>query len=242
MASDTLSGPFGTAEQLLSGLAQASPAEPYVIAQLGQSLDGRIATPTGESRWINGQEALTHVHRLRALVDAVVVGIGTVVADDPQLTVRRVKGANPARVVIDPNGRMPANARLLHDGAAPTFLIRASEPEAPAPATAQVLTLTPGPSGHLEPHAIVKALGEAGFKKVLIEGGAQTVSRFLDADAIDELHLLVAPMIIGSGTTGLQLRAIDKISKAHRPSMRVARFADGDMLFACQFRNATERA
>ncbi len=91
-----------------------------LVGQCGQSIDGRIATPSGHSDYINGEAGLAHLHRLRALVDAVVVGIGTAIADDPQLTVRRVAGPNPARIVIDPNGRLPATARLLAgDGIAP---------------------------------------------------------------------------------------------------------------------------
>ena len=82
-----------------------------VVAQCGQSIDARIATASGHSHYINGAEGLAHLHRLRALVDAVVVGVGTALADDPQLTVRRVAGPNPARVVIDPNGRLPPTAR-----------------------------------------------------------------------------------------------------------------------------------
>src|SRR6202142_3907459 len=92
---------------------QADPA--YVIGQLGQSLDGRIATPTGRSHYINGPEAIRHLHRLRALVDAVIVGAGTVIADDPRLTVRLVEGPSPARVAIDPTGRLPATARIFAD-------------------------------------------------------------------------------------------------------------------------------
>src|SRR5262245_21345033 len=84
-----------------------------VVGQLGQSLDGRVATPTGHSHYINGPAGLAHLHRLRALVDAVVIGIGTALADDPQLTVRRVSGPQPARVVIDPSGRLPTSARLF---------------------------------------------------------------------------------------------------------------------------------
>src|SRR5712692_3364175 len=89
-----------------------------VFGQMGQSLDGRVATETGHSHYINGRSGLEHLHRLRALADAVVIGVGTALADDPQLTVRRVRGPNPARVVIDPNGRLPSTARLLAaDGA-----------------------------------------------------------------------------------------------------------------------------
>ena len=88
-----------------------------VVAQIGQSLDGRVATETGHSHYINGPAGLAHLHRLRALVDAVVVGVGTALADDPQLTVRRVSGPHPARVVIDARGRLPGGAKLLaNDG------------------------------------------------------------------------------------------------------------------------------
>jgi diaminohydroxyphosphoribosylaminopyrimidine deaminase/5-amino-6-(5-phosphoribosylamino)uracil reductase len=86
---------------------QAPRNRPFVVAQLGQSLDGRIATLAGESQWINRDGALDHVHRLRAAVDAVVVGVGTVIADNPRLNVRRVAGRNPARVVIDPSATIP---------------------------------------------------------------------------------------------------------------------------------------
>jgi diaminohydroxyphosphoribosylaminopyrimidine deaminase / 5-amino-6-(5-phosphoribosylamino)uracil reductase len=93
-------------EPFASGTLQ----RPFVVAQLGQSLDGRIATVTGDSKYINGEAALDHLHAIRAHVDAVVVGIGTVIADDPQLTVRRAEGRNPARVIIDPRGRLPHDA------------------------------------------------------------------------------------------------------------------------------------
>src|SRR2546430_161312 len=101
-----------------------------VIAQMGQSLDGRIAAPTGHSHYINGMAGRTHLHRLRALVDAIVVGVQTVLADDPQLTVRLVRGPSPARVVLDPNGRMAANARVLaEDGARRLIITSAESPE-----------------------------------------------------------------------------------------------------------------
>src|SRR6185503_8836703 len=97
-----------------------------VIGQLGQSLDGRVATPTGHSHYINGPAGLDHLHRLRALVDAVVVGIGTAIADDPRLTVRRVSGPQPVRVVIDPNGRLPSSAHLLANDGVRRIIVTAS--------------------------------------------------------------------------------------------------------------------
>src|SRR5215210_2131153 len=100
-------------EELFGPLRTGAVDDLVIVGQVGQSLDGRIATTSGHSHYINGPEGLAHLHRLRALVDAVVVGIGTVLADDPQLTVRRVAGPNPARVVIDPGGRLTASARML---------------------------------------------------------------------------------------------------------------------------------
>lgn len=217
---------------LLAPLLEAAPDRPYVIAQLGQSLDGRIATVTGDSRWINRGAALDHLHRLRANVDAVVVGVGTVVEDDPELTVRRVAGQSPARVVIDPNGRVPENARCLRDTGARRLLIRRETLE-PRDGVEQVLV----PGGPLlDPQHIVAALFAAGFRKVLIEGGAATISAFIDAGAVDRLHVLVAPVILGSGVASLRLAPIEAIAQARRPVTNVHVLDDGDVLFDCDLR------
>jgi riboflavin-specific deaminase-like protein len=215
-------------------IRRASLTQPFVVAQLGQSLDGRVATPTGESRWINRDAALDHLHRLRACVDAVVVGIGTVLADDPRLNVRRVSGPHPARVVIDPNGKLPLNAQCLAEDGARRIVIRACD--AQVPEGVEVIRLVSGPMG-IDPNEIVAALFDRGFKRLLIEGGARTVSRFIDAGAVDRLHLLVAPLIIGSGQTGLALRPISRLCEARRPRTRVHLLEDGDVLFDCDLRS-----
>src|SRR5690606_29949870 len=98
-----------------------------VIAQAGQSLDGRIATETGHSHFVTGPEDIRRLHRVRALVEAVVVGAGTAVSDEPRLTVRQVEGENPVRVVLDPRGRIPSGSKVLVDGAAPTLVLRREE-------------------------------------------------------------------------------------------------------------------
>ena len=100
-------------EDLFGALRQGGADGLVVVGQCGQSIDARIATPTGHSHYINGEAGLVHLHRLRALVDAVVVGVGTAINDDPLLTVRRVEGPSPARVIIDPSGRLPPGARVL---------------------------------------------------------------------------------------------------------------------------------
>lgn len=209
--------------------------DPFVIGQLGQSLDGRIATPSGHSKYINGRDALRHLHGIRAMVDAVVVGVGTAIADDPLLTTRRVEGPNPTRVVIDPRGRMPRDLTMLRDGAAPVIAI--SRPGATVPEGAEALPLPCGEDGggnaHIPPEAIVRALAERGLRRVLVEGGAETLARFLDAEAIDELHLMVAPIVLGSGKVGLNLPPIGTIGEALRPDVRTMRFKDGDMLCMC---------
>src|SRR5450631_692269 len=112
-----------------------------VVGQIGQSLDGRIATESGHSKYINGPGGLDHLHRLRALVDAVVVGVGTAIADDPQLTVRRVAGPQPARVVIDPRGRLSADARMFADNGARRLLITAQGTRCTVPSGVEIVAL-----------------------------------------------------------------------------------------------------
>lgn len=242
MASTTLeiargpeAGP-GPCAGAYDALAQAPDDRPFVVAQLGQSLDGRIATRTGESRWINDAAALDHLHRLRSLVDAVVVGIGTVVADDPLLNVRRVEGRSPARVVIDPRGRMPEAARCLtNDDGCRRVVIRM--PGATQVSGAEVVEIETADRG-MCPHAIVKALFDRGLKRLLIEGGARTVSQFIDAGAVDRLHVLVAPVILGSGKNGLDLKPIDSLCDAKRPRTRAYVLEHGEVLFDCEFKTA----
>ncbi|MCB8883640.1 RibD family protein [Acidisoma cellulosilytica] len=199
----------------------------FVLGQLGQSLDGRIATPTGHSRTIGGPEAIAHLHQLRALADAVVVGVGTVTTDDPQLTTRHVHGPSPVRVIIDPNGRLPHDACVLHDDGIPCIAVQ-GHPMA-RPPRIEGLTL-PSSNGRIDVHALVKALTERGLKRILIEGGAHTVSAFLAAGALNRLHICVSPVIIGSGQTGICLPQIARMEQAMRPPCMTHRLGD-DVLF-----------
>jgi hypothetical protein len=116
-------------QEIFGPLRRGSVDGLVVVGQFGQSIDARIATTTGDSRYINGAAGLAHLHRLRALVDAVLIGVGTAIADDPQLTVRRVAGPSPARVILDPNGRLPPTARVLAaDGIRRLLITRESAP------------------------------------------------------------------------------------------------------------------
>ncbi|MCC5977441.1 MAG: RibD family protein [Salinarimonas sp.] len=213
-----------------------SPRAPFVVAQLGQSLDGRIATVTGHSFYINGAGALDHLHAIRAHVDAVVVGIGTVLADDPQLNVRRVAGRDPARVVIDPNGRLPADARILRDDGARRLVMRRAGRGVGLPSGVEEITLDATNDGPIPPQVILAALAEAGFARILLEGGARTISDFLHAGCIDRLHMLMAPVLIGSGKPGLSLPAIETLDGALRPETTAYLLEGGDVLFDCDLR------
>src|SRR6185437_6294288 len=157
-----------------------------------------IATESGHSKYINGPAGLTHLHRLRSLVDAVVIGVGTAIADDPQLTVR---------------------------------LITAAGALAGPPRGVQVVPL-PAVEGRLAPATILAALAARGMRRVLIEGGAETVSRFLAAGCLDRLHLIVAPVILGTGRPGITLPLIDRADQALRVPMCTHQI-DDEILFDC---------
>lgn len=212
---------------------------PFVVAQLGQSLDGRIATITGDSKYINGEAALDHLHQIRAHVDAVVVGIGTVLADDPMLTVRRAVGPNPARVVIDPRGRVPHDAVCLNgNDDVRRIVVRREGSTATLPAGIEALDIagSADTDAPIAPEAIVAALGREGFRRILVEGGARTISDFIHAGCVDRLHMLVAPVLIGSGMPGLTLPVIERLSAALRPATQAYLLEGGDVLFDCDLR------
>jgi diaminohydroxyphosphoribosylaminopyrimidine deaminase / 5-amino-6-(5-phosphoribosylamino)uracil reductase len=202
-----------------------------LVGQCGQSIDARIATSSGHSRYINGEGGLAHLHRLRALVDAVVIGVGTAIQDDPLLTVRRVEGPSPARVVVDPNGRLPPTARVLAADGVRRIVVAAAGTRTQLPDDVEIVTLA-GDNGRLAPAAIAAALAARGMRRILVEGGADTVSRFLAARCLDRLHILVAPIILGAGRASLSLPAIVRVDEAVRAPMRV-HVLGGDVLLDC---------
>jgi riboflavin-specific deaminase-like protein len=202
-----------------------------LVGQCGQSIDARIATPTGHSHYINSEAGLAHLHRLRALVDAVVIGVGTAIADDPQLTVRRVEGPNPARVVVDPNGRLPSTARVLTADGVRRLVVTAADTPAQLPAGVEIVPVA-AKNRQLAPAAIIAALAARGFRRILIEGGADTVSRFLAARCLDRLHILVAPIILGGGRSSFTLPPIERVDEAVRAPMR-AHSLGSDVLLDC---------
>ena len=218
-------------EDIFGPLRQGAVDDFVVVGQCGQSIDARIATATGHSHYINGEAGLAHLHRLRALVDVVVIGVGTAIADDPQLTVRRVAGPSPARVILDPNGRLPPGARALAPDGIRRLVVTAAGTPTKLPAEVEVVPLA-AEAGRLAPAAILAALAARGFRRVLIEGGADTVSRFLAARCLDRLHVLIAPIILGAGRSSLELPPIARVDEAMRAPIR-AYVLEGDLLLDC---------
>lgn len=205
-----------------------------VVVHLAQSLDGRIALPDGRSQWISGDADLVHTHRLRALCDAVVVGARTVAADDPRLTVRRVTGPNPVRVVIDPAGRLDRDRNVFVDGEAPTLRVCA---DGCAAAVEEGTLVLPAPGGRFDPRALVAALRARGIRRILVEGGGLTASQFVVSGVADRLHLVVAPVLLGAGAPSFDLPEplAPSLDGCPRPPMRAWPLGD-DLLLDCDLR------
>jgi riboflavin-specific deaminase-like protein len=167
------------------------------------------------------------------LVDAVVVGATTVAADDPRLTVRKVLGENPVRVILDPTGRLTPDKHVFSDAVAPTLHVcREALPRNidQQNSNVSVVTLPVNREGHFKPSTIIEALRERGLNRVLIEGGGATVSSFLQAQVLERLHVTIAPLIIGSGIAAFKLDPISTLEKALRPEYQFFRLGN-DLLF-----------
>jgi len=158
------------------------------------SLDGKIATRTGESRWITGEAARNHGHELRHMHDAILVGVNTVIKDDPQLTTRiegKPDARQPLRVVLDSHLRTPKGARVLGER---TLIATTSAGDMEC---AEVLRLPSGPDGRVPVAALLDQLGQRGILSLLVEGGAQTHAAFLAAGLVDKVYAYIAPRLIG---------------------------------------------
>ena len=204
---------------------------PYVIAKSAMSLDGRIATRAGESQWITGEESRFSGHYLRGDADAILVGAGTVIADDPTLTARMIDDTRyPLRVVLDSTARTSPGAKVYERtgngallattrGAAPSRLAAFAE------MGVEVLVLDPDQSGRVDLTDLLAALHERHVHMLMVEGGGAVLGAFFDADLIDEMELYIAPKIIGGGRPAFGGAGVERLSDAGRflfsePEMR----------------------
>ena len=190
-------------EQFLLWVTQK---RPFISLKYAVTLDGKLATAAGDGQNVTGSEALTYGHHLRKTHDAILVGIGTVLADDPTLTTRLVQGKSPLRIVLDSRARVPLTANVLN-GSAPTLIVVG--PEAPSEKLrllaempqVEVLPLA-APEGKLDLASLVKILGERKIISLLVEGGSQVHGSFLDAGLVDRVYAFLAPKLVG-GSAGL---------------------------------------
>jgi len=210
-----------------------------IVAHLAQSLDGRIATETGKSKFISGKEDLRHTHQLRALFDAVVIGVGTAHHDNPLLTARLANGPHPARIVIDPLSTLHPELQVMRDKSAATFLASRMPYPFPLPDHVQRIPLEQGNEADFNPRELREKLKSLGLRRLFIEGGGRTVSRFVDERMVHRLHLAIAPTLFGSGRLGFSLRPIDSLSEAIKVERQVFAFGE-DMLVDCAFPHLDE--
>jgi diaminohydroxyphosphoribosylaminopyrimidine deaminase/5-amino-6-(5-phosphoribosylamino)uracil reductase len=204
---------------------------PLVTLKLGTSLDGRIATAKGESQWITGPPARERAHAMRASHDAIMVGTGTVLADDPQLTCRLpgLGHRSPVRVVIDRHLRVPPTAKIITEARrVPTWLLilRSIDPSRRQPflaAGATLIEIDPDPGGQIDLALALGALGQRGITRLLVEGGAQLAAALLRARLVDRLAWVHAPLLIGGdgipAIAGLALEALADAPGFERVSM-----------------------
>jgi diaminohydroxyphosphoribosylaminopyrimidine deaminase/5-amino-6-(5-phosphoribosylamino)uracil reductase len=229
--------PFQSSLDLYLPICSATAARPIAVGHLGQSLDAFIATHSGDSQFVTGSANIVHLHRMRALSDVVIVGSGTVAADNPQLTTRHVEGPNPLRVVFDPARRVGLEPKYgLFTDAVPTLYFCARDLIRPGEThfgTAMIVSIdADDPRSDAALAEVFADLRRRGCARIFIEGGGVTVSAFLQAGLLDRLHVAIAPLLIGDGRPAIRLAPQQKIRDCRRPQYRVFRMG-GDMLFDC---------
>ena len=219
----------------VAGPVGATAGRPKVILKYAQTLDGRIATAAGESKWISGEAERAVAHALRAHADAVMVGVGTVMADDPQLTVRMVAGSSPTRVVLDSSLRVPLDARILDD-AAPTVVVTTANAdrrkrEQLTELGIAVRVVRPGPGG-VDVPAALRTLRGMGVESLLVEGGAAVITSLLRSRVADRLVVSIAPKLFGRGTEGIGDLGVSSVEEAVRLTNPSVHLIEQDVLIA----------
>lgn len=228
------------ARELNAGfLSRIERGRPLVTLKLASTLDGRIATHTGESRWITGPAARAHAHLLRAENDAVMIGSGTALADDPELTCRLpgLSARSPVRIVFDGRLRMPLTHRLAATADdVPTWVVTLAggdrnRARAFAAAGIELVECPPGPDGAVDPVAALAALGAAGLTRILVEGGAHLAAALMRADLVDRLVWFRAARIVGGdGLASLVGFGVDRLSQTPRFARVDARAIGDDLM------------
>ena len=206
---------------------------PLVTLKFAQSLDGRIATKTGNSQWISSPESLILAHKLRSIHDGVLVGIGTILVDDPSLTIRLAKGKNPRRIIVDGRLRIPLTAKVLNDEEVYKTIIVATEGKNHKKAQslknlgAEILWAAKNRRGEIDMEDLLGKLGRMGMTSILVEGGAKIITSFLRKRLADKIVIVMAPKLIGEGIEAvgnLEIRDVNEALQISR--MKTRRLGD----------------
>jgi diaminohydroxyphosphoribosylaminopyrimidine deaminase/5-amino-6-(5-phosphoribosylamino)uracil reductase len=206
---------------------------PFVTIKYAQTLDGRIATATGESQWISSETSLKYTHQLRASHDAILVGAGTVIKDNPELTVRLVRGRNPLRVIVDSELKIPKQAKVFQNISGARTLIATIKTSADlkfqsiADSDVEIITIKADRKGNVDLIKLFKILAARNISSILIEGGAQIITSTLKNNLANRLITIIAPKILGSGIEAVGDLNIRKLSLAKKLSIqKVSRCGD----------------
>jgi diaminohydroxyphosphoribosylaminopyrimidine deaminase/5-amino-6-(5-phosphoribosylamino)uracil reductase len=210
---------------------------PYVHAKWAMTLDGKIATRTGDSKWISNETSRLKVHELRGRVDGILVGIGTALMDDPLLTARPSGARVACRVVLDSKARLPLTAQLVRTArTTPTMIVVSqSAPgdrvDALQAAGCEAVILSLEHEGSPRVITLLDELGKRRWTNLLVEGGSEVLGRFLDAGAIDEVHVFVSPRLVGGaqGKTPVAGRGVESLAEAWNLSAWHTETLDGDV-------------
>jgi GTP cyclohydrolase II len=224
---------FDTSDIL--GRVQPRDNRPYVVLKFAQTLDGRIATSNGDAKWISTEAERAVSHALRASCDCVLVGIGTVMQDNPQLTVRMVAGASPIRVILDSTARIPLTAQVLGGEAATTVLTTDRSSDDRRTALRRVgarVEIVESGDGGVDLPAALDRLRRSGVRSMLVEGGAKVITSMLSAGVVDRIIVAVSPLIIGAGTEAVRDLGVTRIAEGIRLENRTMQAVGDDVLLA----------
>jgi riboflavin-specific deaminase-like protein len=192
----------------------------FFIAQLGQSLDGKIALFNGNSHYINSQKSILYLHALRCICDGLLVGVNTVINDNPLLTTRYMTGSSPMRIIIDPSLKLTNRLNIFKDGNKNiVFTQKASKK------TLNNTTIYKLPKKNFTKSVYQKII-DLNFNYILVEGGATTISNFLEQELLDIMQFIIAPIIIGSGIDSIKLKSISTLKNALRPKSHLYKLGD----------------
>ncbi len=219
---------------------------PLVTIKFAQTLDGRLATASGDSRWISSEEFRKRAHKLRASNDAILVGIDTILADNPQLTVRLVEGRNPTRIILDSRMRMPLDSEIVGTrDASPVIIVTTAQAGGEKKSRLrdlgiEVLEARSDASGGIDLKGLLQALGERNISSLLVEGGARVITSFLRQKLADKVVVAIAPKILGKGTDAVGELDIARISQALKLTLEKISRAGVDVVIEARVDYSTD--